>query len=168
MEQPKQKERADLSYGELFRQTQELKETSAPYCIHEIMDGIIRQIENSMLTSQKEKALNSNTLQEKIQRTKEAMSSYIRLQTRVQIPLIQYETTRFSQLDYYPLKALCRDLDNLFKNIEQLRQALQVQTTTLHFDSLYEHYKELQSLKIKYDAQRTYNKSHPHIHKLAA
>jgi DNA repair ATPase RecN len=168
MEQPQQKEGSDLSYGELFRQTQELKEVSAPYCIREIIDGIIRQIENSMLASRKEKTFNGNALQEKIQTTKEIMSRYISLQTRVQIPLIQYETTRFSQLDYYSLKALYRDLENLFENIKQLRQTLQIQTTTLHFDSLYEHYQELQSLKRKYEAQRTHHKSHPPLYRLAS
>jgi hypothetical protein len=154
MEQPRQPEESDLSYSELFRQTLELKEISVPYCIGEMIDGIIRQIENSMLSGQKEKTFNSNALQETIQTTKEIIRRYISLQTRVQIPLIQYETTRFAQLDYYPLKTLCQDLENLFKIIQQLRQSLQIQTPTLLYDALYEHYQELQHLTRKYEAQR--------------
>jgi len=164
MEQPQQKEHSDLSYGELFCRAQALRGASNPHCINEILDGIIRQIENSMLSTDQEKILTKDILQNTIQKTKKEIMAYISLQTRIHIPLIQYETTRFAQLHYYPLKQLCRDLDLLFGNIKQLRETLQIQTTTLHFDTLYEQYRDLQSMKAKYNVQR----SHSPIHKLAA
>jgi hypothetical protein len=158
----------ELSYADLFQDAQNLKHQDIPQCFHEIADGITRQIEINSLSPESNHTSWKEELQKMIQEMQHLIILYTMLQTRVKFPLMQYETTRFSHLDYYLLKDLCHDLQHLFHTLQLYRATLDIKTTTIHFDTLHEQYLELQSLKTKYDGRVAHQIAQPTTHKIAA